>query len=370
MRRNHYFVFVFVALLALLFVMAGCAAPAAPTAAPAAPTAAPAQPTAEAAITEVTRAADGSYPGLWNLQPNGRIETAPFANKKGYTLGVLNVGKQFPVVAAMDKGMEQAATDMNLKILYGDGQGDAQKQIAQFEDFLAQKPDGIVLVALDANAVIPQVEAAAKQGVPVLTCWNDLGGAPVANLPPSVALITFDEIENGRRIAREVLKLLPNGGKVAIIEGAAGFQASVDRSTGFKEVLAQNPKIEIVASQPGNWTRDAALAVAENVLQAHPDLNVIYAHDDSMALGAVDALRNAKLLDKVKVFGLGAQAQAVDAIKKGELFGTLDYAPREQMYGCMKAMVMSLEGVKLPSEMWFPAPPVTATNADQFQYDW
>lgn len=368
MRHKFMSFTVFLALGTIMLLVAACAAPAAPVA-PAA-TQAPVEAPAENAITEIVADADGSYPGLWDLQPNGRISPTPFANQKAYTIGVLNVGKQFPVVAAMDMGMEQAANDMNLTILYGDGQGDAQKQIAQFEDFLAQKPDGIVLVALDANAVIPQVEAAAAQGVPVLTCWNDLGGAPVENYPPSVALITFDEIENGRRIAREVLDLLPDGGKVAIIEGAAGFQASVDRSTGFKEVLAENSKIEIVSSQPGNWTREGALAVAENVLQAHPDLNVIYAHDDSMALGAVDALRNAEILDQVKVFGLGAQAQAVDAIKAGELFGTLDYGPREQMYGCMKAMVMSLEGVKLPSEIWFPAPPVTATNSDQFQFDW
>jgi ribose transport system substrate-binding protein len=318
----------------------------------------------------ITRSADGSYPGLFDLAPNGTPVEAPIKVSKQYVIGVSQIGNQFPFVVGMNKGSDQAAKDMNLKLIFTDAQGDSQKQIAQMEDITSQKPDAIVLVALDANAVIPQLEASVQKGVPVLTCWNDLGGPPRQNWQSSISLVGVDEVESGRKAAQFVLKLLPDGGKVAIIEGAAGFQATNERSEGFKEVLAGNPKIQIVASQPGNWDRDTALGVAENLIQAHPDLNVIYAHDDNMAIGAVSALRNANLLGKVKVVGIGGSKEGLDAIKKGDMTGTVYDAPAEDMYVCLKSAVMYLEGAQLPSEVWEPRPVVTKDNVDQFPGEW
>jgi ribose transport system substrate-binding protein len=349
------------AMAMVVVLLMACAAPA-PTA--------PTQPPAPAAITEIKAAADGSYPGLYELTPDGSAKMAPYKPSKPYKIGLSNIGNQFPFVVAMNAGMDQAVKDMGLNLIFTDAQGDAQKQIAQMEDITTQKPAGTVLVALDANAVIPQLEASVKQGVPVLTCWNDLGGPPRQNWPGSISLVGVDEVETGRKVGRETLKLLPNGGKVAIIEGAAGFQASIERSEGFKEVLAQNPKIEIVASQPGNWTREGALSVAENFIQAHPDLNVIYAHDDNMALGAVSALKNANLLDKVKVVGIGGSKEGLESIKNGELHSTVYDSPMADTYVCIKALVMSLDGVKLPSEIWLPRPVVTKDNVDQFKGEW
>ncbi len=358
---RHVFLAVLVAAAAVL--LAACVVP---TPAPPPPTAPPAAP--QPVVIE--RAADGSYPGLFDLLPNGSIKMEPTAVTKARVIALSQIGNQFPFVVAMNKGADKSAAEMNFKLLLTDAQGDPQKQINQMEDLISQKPDGLVLVALDANAVIPQVEAANKAGIPLLTCWNDLGGPPRQNWPGSISLVGVDEVESGRNAARFVLKLLPDGGKVAIIEGAAGFQATIERSEGFREVLQQNPKIEIVASQPGNWTRDGALAVAENFIQAHPDLNVIYAHDDNMALGAVSALRNANLLGKVKVVGIGGSKEGLEAIKNGELTGTVFDSPEGAQYVCNKALIMALEGAKLPSEVWLPRPVVSKENVDQYQGEW
>ena len=355
-----------------IILLAACVMPA-PTTAPTqppAPTTAPAAETKPAAVTEIVAAADGSYPGLYDLTPDGSANMTPYTPKKAYTIGFSNIGNQFPFVVAMNNGMDQAVKDMGLKLIFTDAQGDSQKQIAQMEDITTQKPDGTLLVALDANAVIPQLEASVKQNIPVLTCWNDLGGPPRANWPGSISLVGVDEVETGRKVGREVLKLLPDGGQAAIIEGAAGFQASIERSEGFKEILAQNPKIEVVASQPGNWTREGALSVAENFIQAYPGIDVIYAHDDNMALGAVSALKNAKLLDKVKVVGIGGSIEGLASIKNGELYSTIYDSPMADTYVCLKALLMSLDGVKLPAEIWLPRPVVTKANVDQYKGEW
>jgi ribose transport system substrate-binding protein len=309
----------------------------------AAPTAVP----KAAAVTEIKAAADDSYPGLYELTPDGSANMTPYKPSKAYKIGLSNIGNQFPFVVAMNVGMEQAVKDMGLNLIFTDAQGDAQKQIAQMEDITTQKPDGTVLVALDANAVIPQLEGIGETERPRPDLLERPGRPPRANWPGSISLVGSMKWRPDAR-SEGNLKLLPDGGKVAIIEGAAGFQASMERSEGFTEILAGNPKIEIVASQPGNWTREGALSVAENFIQAHPDLAVIYAHDDNMALGAVSALKNANLLDKVKVVGIGGSIEGLESIKNGELHSTVYDSPKADTYVCIKALAMSLDGVKLP----------------------
>ena len=251
-----------------------------------------------------------------------------------------------------------------------DAQFDVQKQITQMEDIIAQEPDGIVLVALDAEAVIPQLEAAVAADIAVLTCWNDLGGPPRENYEGSVSLIGVDEVQTGWNVAQFVLELLPDGGQVAIIEGAAGFQASIERSEGFVAALEENADIEIVASQPGNWTREDALAVAENFIQAFPDVDVIYAHDDNMAMGAVSALSDADMLDEVRVIGIGGSVEGLESIANGELYGSVFDSPRAAGYVCSKALIAHLEGAEIPSEITLPRPIVTAENVADFEGEW
>ena len=188
-----------------VILLVSCAAPVtttSPTQAPAAapaPTQAPAATTAPAAPTEIKAAADGSYPGLFEFTSSGSATMTPYKPSKAYTIGLSQIGNQFPFVVAMNAGSDQAAKDMGIKLIFTDAQGDAQKQVAQLEDMMTQKPDGIVLVALDANAVVPKLEAAVKQNIPTLTCWNDLGGPPRANWPGSVSLVGVDEVETGRK---------------------------------------------------------------------------------------------------------------------------------------------------------------------------
>lgn len=307
---------------------------------------------------------------LFTLQDNGRPELLPYPTSRTFTIGWAMNSDAFPFSVAVNRGTDLAVADMDIDLLHVDGQGDTQTQIAQVEDFITQGVDGIVLIAWDATAIVPQVEAAAAAGIPLLTCFNDLGGAPVENYPGSISLIGVDEVEVGRVAARQILDLLPDGGQIAVIEGAPGFQASIDRSSGFIEVLAENPSIEVVATQPGNWSREEALSVAENLLLAHPELDVIYTHDDSMALGAIDALKNAGTLDQVKVFGIGGSAAGIEAIEAGELYGTVFYSPVDAGYLCTKALVAFLEGEPLPEYILLPTPLVTSDNVADFEGEW
>ena len=307
---------------------------------------------------------------LYELDDNGMPVMAPYETTDSYLIGVSQIGNNFPFVVAMVEGHDQAAADMGFEQILTDAQFDVQKQITQLEDIIAQEPDGIVLVALDAEAVIPQLEAAVDAGIPVLTCWNDLGGPPRENYEGSVSLIGVDEVQTGWNVAQFVLEILPDGGQVAIIEGAAGFQASIERSEGFIEALEANPAIEIVASQPGNWTREGALAVAENFIQAYPDVDVIYAHDDNMAIGAVSALRDADMLDEVRVMGIGGSVEGLESIANGELYGSVFDSPRAAGYVCSKALIAHIEGAEIPTEIILPRPIVTSDNVGNFEGEW
>ncbi|MCY4538194.1 MAG: sugar ABC transporter substrate-binding protein [Chloroflexi bacterium] len=307
---------------------------------------------------------------LFELGDNGMPIMSPYETTDTYLIGVSQIGNNFPFVVAMVEGSDQAAEDMGFEQILTDAQFDVQKQITQLEDILALDPDGIVLVALDAEAVIPQLEAAVAADIAVLTCWNDLGGPPRANYEGSVSLIGVDEVQTGRDVAQFVLELLPDGGQVAIVEGAAGFQASIERSEGFVEALEANPDIEIVASQPGNWTREDALAVTENYIQAYPDIDLIYAHDDNMAMGVVSALRDADLLADVRVIGIGGSVEGLESIANGELYGSVFDSPRAAAYICSKALIAHLEGAEIPSDIFLPRPIVTQENVADFEGEW
>ena len=120
---------------------------------------------------------------------------------------------------------------------------------------------------------------------------------------------------------------VPNGGKVAVIEGQAGVFAAGQRTKGFSETISQGGKFKVVASVPGNWDRQVAYDAAATILQQNPDLIGFYANNDGMALGVVEAVKAAGLKDKVVVFGTDGISDAYASIRAGELTGTVDSFP-------------------------------------------
>ena len=138
--------------------------------------------------------------------------------------------------------------------------------------------------------------------------------------------------------------------RVAVVEGIPGHETGDSRLRGFREIVAQHPGISIVASQTANWERDQAFNVTQNMLQSHSDLDAIFAANDMMALGAVEAIAAAGRTGDVIVVGFDALDEARQAIQDGEMAATVAQHPREMGRLAIESAWRILQGDSVPAE--------------------
>jgi ribose transport system substrate-binding protein len=174
--------------------------------------------------------------------------------------------------------------------------------------------------------------------------------------------------DNGVRVAKWFIANRPDGGKLAVIEGQAGVYAAAQRTDGFKATIAgAGTKFQVVSSVPGNWDRQISYDAATTILQQHPDLIGFYCNNDTMALGVVEAVKNANLLGKVAVFGTDGISDAYKSIRAGELTGTVDSFPVLTGEVALETSLRILAKERLPRVVATPQALVTRATADRYQ---
>ena len=242
-------------------------------------------------------------------------------------------------------------------------EGDQLGQLAIAENMLT-KGYAMLLVSpqTDAN-LVPAVEAAAKAGVPVINV-ND------AVIPTAKNYVGNVQRDNGVRAAGWFVQNRPAGGKVAVIEGMAGVYAAVQRTAGFKEtVKADGPKLNVVASVPGNWDRQLSYDAATTIIQQHPDIVGFYCNNDGMALGVVEAVKAAGKLAQIAVIGTDGISDAYKSIKAGELTATVDSFPVLTGEVALEVALRLKSGQALPRVVATPQALVTKANIERYTGD-
>ena len=269
-------------------------------------------------------------------------------------------GHQTNVVEQTCKGLMPSST-----VIVTDGQGDATKQSADVDDLLAQGIDILLLTPLEAEQLTPAAQRALDAGVPVITLDRQV-------TIPVTQHIGADNKLIGQAAAEYVANTIlgGQGGKVLEIQGVLGASATTDRHDEFVNWLTANaPNVEIVGgSQTGEYRRENALTVMNDYLQAFPnagDVQVVYTHNDEMALGAIQALETAGRQDEMKVVGIdGVQNEAFQAIKDGRLVVTFTYS-NASAEACQSAQQI-LSGQTLPDTWVLDTETIDASNVDSF----
>lgn len=210
------------------------------------------------------------------------------------------------LVAAMEA--EAATQGFDLRMQYCEMDGSKQNQ--QMETFVLQKVDAIVLAPYDSSAVGPMVAEARAAGIPVFTVDIRADGADV------VSHIASDNVDGGRKIGKYLAEALGGKGKVGIVDHPE-VASVIDRVAGFEEVLAEYPDIEIVSKVAGGGLRDKALKASQDLLQSHPEINAIFGINDDSALGALAAVEERGLQDKIIIVGFDGTPEARDMIRRG-----------------------------------------------------
>ncbi len=235
----------------------------------------------------------------------------------GLSLSTLNN----PFFVALRNGALDMAKKLDIKLIVVDAQDNPAKQLNDIEDLIEQKVDLIIVNPCDSDAVVSAVESANEAHIPVITVDRAANGGKV------IVHIASDNVAGGRMAAQFIVKALNGKGKVVELVGIPGTSAARDRGKGFEEEIAKYPGIKLVAKQTANFNRAEGLSVMENILEAHPDIDAVFAQNDEMALGAIEAIKAAGKLDKIIVVGFDAIPDAVEAVKRGEMAATIAQQP-------------------------------------------
>lgn len=233
--------------------------------------------------------------------------------KIGLSISTLNN----PFFVSLKKGAQAAAKKAGAQLFIADAGDDVVKQTNDMEDLIAKKVSVIIVNPVDSSAIAGAVTEAKKAGIKVIAVDRAVIGETVA------CQIASDNVAGAKMAGEYLLKLAGSGAKVAELQGVLGASATIDRGKGFHQAV--DGKVKIVASQTANFNRAEGLTVCENILQGNGDLTAIFAHNDEMALGAVEACEAAG--KKVIIVGFDATDDAVKAVKAKRMAATVAQQP-------------------------------------------
>jgi ribose transport system substrate-binding protein len=236
--------------------------------------------------------------------------------KVGLSISTLNN----PFFVTLKEGAEEEAKAQGIDIVVVDAQNDSAKQVNDIEDLLQQGVDVLLVNPTDSAAVVAAIESANNADVPVITLDRSAEGGEV------VSHIASDNTAGGKMAGEFILEQIGNEGKVVEIEGIPGSSAARERGAGFHEAVDAVSTLEVAAKQTADFDRAKGLSVMENILQGNKDIQAVFAHNDEMALGALQAIEAAGLTDVV-VVGFDATEDAVKAIEDGRMTATVAQKP-------------------------------------------
>jgi len=278
----------------------------------------------------------------------GATATPAAAQPKEIVLGLSLSTLNNPFFVTLKEGAEKAAAQYGVRLIVVDAQDDPAKEAANIEDLIQKKVSALLINPTDTKAVVPSIQKANQAGIPVFTVDRAAEGGEI------VSHIASDNVAGGRMAAEFLCKALNGKGKVVELEGIPGTSAARDRGKGFNDYLKEQcPGLEVIARQPADFNRAKGLQVFENILQAQPQIDGVFAHNDEMVLGAIQAAEAAGRTGIVFV-GFDAIDDAVKAVKEGKLAATVAQQPAEMGRLAVEMAVKYLRGEKV--EKFIPVP--------------
>jgi len=260
-------------------------------------------------------------------------------------------------------GADQAANadpGVHLVVLAPEREVNIDQQVSILEDQITRKVSALAVAPAGVAEVLPVLEKAKSAGIPVVIMDTDI------NWPGKLSYVGADNKHAGRLAGEFIAKTLGGRGKVAVIRGILGVATHEDRLAGFRDGIAGASGINLAAVQPANSERALGMSVMENLLTTHPDLKAVFATNDQMALGAVEAIAAHNLNGKVLVVGVDATNEAVRAIADGRLAADVAMHPEELGKKSVEAAIQAAKGQPVAPKIDTGETLVTKENASQF----
>ena len=284
-------------------------------------------------------------------------EPAASGGDEKITIGVSMLFDDLWLTTLRDAMTDYAATQPGVELIMVDSKEDVATQLAQVENFVAQKVDVIVLIPANTDAADPMTKAAQDAGIPLVY----VNRIP-SNLPEGVAYVGSDSIQAGIMQAEWLAEQLGGKGNVVIMNGNLAQEAAQKRTEGEKQVFAKYPDIQIIREDTGNWSRSEGLALMENWLASGDQIDAVASNNDEMAIGALQAIEAAGKLGEILVGGVDASPDALQEMDKGRLNVTVFQNAKGQGEGGIKVAIALAKGETVEQITWIPFELVTPEN--------
>ncbi len=275
----------------------------------------------------------------------GLVFLAGAAEAGQYKIALMVKDSTTPFWRYVETGARDVAKELGCEVIpYAPLQTqNLEEQVRQVEDAVQKGVDAICIAPIDSQGIIPAIEKANAAGIPVITTNSKAAGGKIETF------IGVDNYEAAKTLAQYMMDKIGGKGNVVIIEGNPAGQTSQDRVRGFTEIIAKYPNVKLLVSQPGMFQRAEAMNVMENILQTDSDIDAVLALNDEMALGSIQAIRDAGV-EGVMVTGFDGAKEGLEAIVAGVLFASMNQAPFDQGGVAVRAAVDVLNGKKV--EPW------------------
>ena len=292
----------------------------------------------------------------------GHKETPPAQNPSRLTIGISYQNLQNEFIINIQDAVRAEAQKMDVNLVEVDGQGKAENQISQVEDFVARGVDAVILNPYDKDGSAHAVDLAVQAHKPIVVV-----NAIVSNLDKANAYVGSEDVEAGHIAAQRIMDVLQGKGNIAVIHGPNGHSAEVQRTEGIKQILAKYPNAKIVVEQTANWDRAQALNLMENWLASGQQIDAVIAENDEMALGALKAIEAAGKQNQISVIGIDAIPDALKAVADGKMVGTVFQDAKGQGALAVDLAVQLAQGKAVKHDNYIPFQLVTKENVINFQ---
>ena len=257
-----------------------------------------------------------------------------------------------PFFVKLAEGAEAAADEAGVKLITVDAGDDAAKQTSDVEDLISKNVSVLIVNPVDSDAIAPAVKDAVSKGLKVISVDRVVNGVDVD------CQIASDNVAGAEMATEYLAELVGEGAKVAELQGVPGASATIDRGEGFHNVADQ--KLDVVSSQTANFNRAEGMTVMENVLQSASDVKGVFAHNDEMALGALEAVAG----KDIQIVGFDATDDAVAAVKDGKMAATVAQQPDKMGETAVNTAISLINGEDVEKSIPVEVTLITKENAE------
>lgn len=288
---------------------------------------------------------------------------------QGNAAEVKKIGLAVPNLSAnyfiqIKESVEEYAGKKGIEVITVNANNDSSTQVSQVQDLMTQDIDAFLYIPAGAAAATVPARLARAQGIPVVNVDRNAEGEP------GDTFIAGEGIKSAYKVCSHIIDLAGGKGEMIIVHGQKGVTPEVHRTKGCKQAIAENPGVKLVAQQwSERWSQDEGFAITQNLLQAHPNVSLIFGQADGLAMGAAKAVKSSGASQRIFVGGYDGDTGALLAIRDGVFDVTATQSTRAMGRLAVDSAIKLADGGSVPSEQIIDAVLTTPANVEAFIKD-